>query len=404
VETLKPLNESQLIDVIQSAMTAKTPLEVVGGGSKRAFGRPVAAERLLDLSALSGITLYEPSELVMTAAAATPLAEIVQALDENNQYLAFEPQDMGSILGDGNGSTMGGTIGGVIACNLAGPRRIKSGAARDHILGFKAVSGRGQAFKSGGRVVKNVTGFDLSKLITGSFGTLAAISEVSFKVLPRPQTTRTVLIFGGDAENARRIMSLALNGPFEVSAAAHLPADVAAASIVDLVAAAGRSLTALRLEGPEPSVAHRCRTLQSGLSAETEELDEANSRRFWRQVRDAAFFAAVPDAQIWRLSVPPAAGAGVAAEILDRIDGRAFFDWGGGLLWLAIAPRRDAGASVVRGAIGEGGGHATLIRADVAIRNSLAVFQPQPPALAALTARIKDAFDPEGILNPGRMA
>lgn len=401
METMKPLNESQLVDAIQSAVAAKTPLEVIGGGSKRAFGGPVAAEKVLDLSALCGITLYEPSELVMTAAAATPLAEITRALDENDQYLAFEPQDMGSILGDGSG---GGTIGGVIACNLAGPRRIKSGAARDHILGFKAVSGRGYAFKSGGRVVKNVTGFDLSKLITGSFGTLAAIGEVSFKVLPRPQTTRTLLVAGGDAEDARRIMSLALNGPFEVSGVAHLPADVAAALIVDQAAAAGRSLTALRLEGPEPSVAHRCGKLSEDICTETEELDAASSRRFWRQVRDAAFFAATPEAQIWRLSVPPAAGPGVAAEILGRIDGRVFFDWGGGLLWLAIHPRPDAGASIVRGAIGDSGGHATLIRADVAIRNSLAVFQPQPPALAALTARIKDAFDPEGILNPGRMA
>ncbi len=401
-ETLKPLNESQLVDAIQNALTAKTPLEIIGGGSKRAFGRPVAAGLVLDLSCLSGITLYEPSELVMTAAAATPLAEINRALDENNQYLAFEPQDMGSIL-DGNGSA-GGTIGGTIACNLAGPRRIKSGAARDHILGFKAVSGHGQVFKSGGRVVKNVTGFDLSKLITGSFGTLAAISEISFKVLPRPQKTRTVLVADGDAEDARRIMSLALNGPFEVSGAAHLPADVAAASIVDAIAAAGRSLTALRLEGPEPSVAHRCAKLRDDLSTETEELDEENSRRFWRQVRDAAFFTAVPDAQIWRLSVPPAAAAGVAAGILERIAGRVFFDWGGGLVWLAVDPRDDAGASIVREAIVESGGHATLIRATAAIRNSQPVFQPQPPALAALTARIKDAFDPDDILNPGRMA
>ena len=400
--TLKPENAARLVDAIQSAVAEKTPLEVIGGGSKRAFGGPVAAERRLDLSCLSGISLYEPSELVMTADAATPLAEINRALDENNQYLAFEPRDMGSILG----SAIGGTIGGAIACNLAGPRRIKSGAARDHILGFKAVNGRGEAFKSGGRVVKNVTGFDLSKLITGSFGTLAAISEISFKVLPRPQKTRTVLIFGGDFEDARRAMSLALGGPFEVSAAAHLPADVAATSNVDCVAAAGRSLTALRLEGPEPSVVHRCRTLRSGLSAfgETAELDEAGSRRFWRQVGDAAFFAAVPEAQIWRLSVPPAAGPGVAAEILDSTGGRAFFDWGGGLVWLAVAPREDAWAPVVRGAISEPGGHATLVRAAASIRNSQPVFQPQPPALAALTARIKDAFDPLAILNPGRMA
>ena len=398
METLKPENETRLVEAIKNAADEKTPLEVRGEGSKRAFGKPSAAERLLDLSALSGITLYEPSELVMTAAAATTLAEINEVLDENNQYLAFEPQDMGSILGGGNG-----TIGGAIACNLAGPRRIKSGAARDHILGFKAVNGLGQRFKSGGRVVKNVTGFDLSKLITGSFGTLAAISEVSFKVLPRPQKARTVLVAGASAEDARRIMSLALSGPFEVSGAAHLPANVAAGSVVDSVAAAGRSLTALRMEGPEPSVAHRCRALRGDISNETDELDTAGSRRFWREIRDAAFFAAVPEAQIWRLSVPPAAGPGVAARILNHIEGRAFFDWGGGLIWLAIDPRPDAGASIIRGAIVENGGHATLIRADVAIRNSQPVFQPQPPVLASLTARVKDAFDPLGILNPGRM-
>ncbi len=405
-ETLTPGTAKQVLETVQWAAAEETPLEVMGAGSKRAYGRPSRAAHRLDLKALSGIELYEPMELVLSAGAATPLADIDAALAENRQRLGFEPADRGPLLGTGAGA---GTIGGAVICNLSGPGRIKAGAARDHILGFHAVSGRGGEFKSGGRVVKNVTGFDLSKLMAGSFGTLAVLTDVTVKVVPAPEETRTVLVLGAGDAQAVKAMNEALNSAFEISAAAHLPAAVAADSGVAPVAAAGAAVTALRIEGPEPSVVYRAEALKALLVAygSREELDTAESRAFWRQVRDAGFFAADGagdgQAQVWRLSVPPAEGAAVAARILDAADGRVFYDWGGGLLWLALAPRPDGGHAAVRAAIGDGGGHATLVRADADVRAAVPVFQPQPESLARLTARVKEAFDPQGVLNPGRM-
>ncbi len=258
-------------------------------------------------------------------------------------------------------------------------------------------------------MVRNVSGFDLSKLMAGSFGTLAVMTDVTVKVVPAPEETRTVLVLGAGDAQAVKAMSEALNSAFEISAAAHLPAGVAADSGVAPVAAAGAAVTALRVEGPEPSVVYRAEALKALLAAygSLEELDTGESLAFWRQVRDAGFFAAGGagdgQAQVWRLSVPPAEGAGVAARILDAADGRVFYDWGGGLLWLALAPRPDAGHEAVRGAIGDGGGHATLVRAGTDVRAAVPVFQPQPEPLARLTARVKEAFDPKGVLNPGRM-
>lgn len=382
--TLKTAEHVQ--EAIQNALAGDTPLEVVGAGSKRAFGRPLGEATLLDLSALSGITLYEPEELVMTAGAATPIAEIDAALAENRQQLAFEPADLGPLLG---GAADKGTIGGVIACNLSGPRRFKAGSARDHILGFQAVSGRGDAIKSGGRVVKNVTGFDLSKLMTGSFGTLAAMTEITFKVLPAAETVRTIVITGTSREMALDIMTKALQSPYEVSAAAHLTTPSPS--------------TAIRVEGYGPSVEYRSQALRDLLTGlgDAQVLEDADSRVLWRKVRDASLFEAGTGNQIWRLSVAPSRCMEIAETLERTLDGNVYFDWGGGLLWLEIAPRPDAAHLEVRAAIDDG--HATLVRAAEEVRARVPVFHPQPPALAALNKRIKESFDPKGILNPGRM-
>ena len=401
-ETLKPGTPEQVAEAVRWAAGADTALEVLAAGSKRSFGRPVEAGHHLDLGAFTGIGLYEAEELVLAAGAATPLAEIEAALAEKQQRLEFEPPDLGPLLGGRAGR---GTIGGAIACNLAGPRRIKAGAARDHVLGFHAVSGRGETFKSGGRVVKNVTGFDLSKLMAGSFGTLAAMTEVTVKVLPAAEETCTVLVLGAGDAAAIEAMSAALGASCDVSGAAHLPASVAAASGVSRVAGAGETVTALRLEGPAPSVKVRSRTLGDlvkGYGA-LDELGSADSARLWREVGDVAFFAGDGEDPVWRISVPPAAGARVAADIENEIEGKVFYDWGGGLLWLALGPADDANHETVRGAIVEHGGHATLVRAAAEVRTRVPVFEPQPAPLAALTKRVKESFDPLRVLNPGRM-
>jgi glycolate oxidase FAD binding subunit len=293
----------------------------------------------------------------------------------------------------------------VVAGNLAGPRRIKSGAARDHFLGFHAVSGRGEAFKSGGRVMKNVTGYDMAKLMAGSWGTLAVLSDVTLKVLPAAEKTRTVLVLGLDPARGVAAMTAGLTGPHDVSGAAHLPADLARLSRVSYVQGAGKAVTALRLEGPPASVQHRCAELTKELAAfgAVEELHSVNSAVLWREIRDVAFLVEPRERAVWRLSVPPQNGAGVAAAISRGVDALWYADWGGGLVWVSVAKDvADAGATAIRSAVGQAG-HATLYRAPADLRALVPVFQPQAPALAQLTERVKDSFDPERILNPGRM-
>ncbi len=401
-ENLKPDTVDQALDALQWAVAEGRSFDVFGHHTKRGYGRPDGASDNLDMSALSGIDLYEPAELVMSARAATPLADIEATLAEQRQRLAFEAPNWGPLFGGTPDD--GGTIGGVFVCNMAGPRRIQAGSARDHILGFHALSGRGEHFKSGGRVVKNVTGFDLSKLMAGSFGTLAVMCDVTFKVLPIPEKARTVLVLGDDTDVAIAALTMALQSPFDVSAAAHVPAALAAASAVSYVSGAGCGVTAIRVEGPGPSVDFRCDALRTMLAefGETEELHSTNSASLWREIRDVSYFVGNED-QVWRLSVPPSEGPGVARRLIEDTGGRAFFDWGGGLIWLAMDARPDAAHESVRAAIGGGGGHATLIRASADVRAAVPVFQPQPGPLATLAARVKDSFDPQRVLNPGRM-
>jgi glycolate oxidase FAD binding subunit len=399
---LRPTTADELLAAVKDALADATPLEILGRGTKRDLGRPFQAGRRLETSALTGVTLYEPGELVMSARAGTPMAEIEALLRENRQELAFEPPDLGKLLG---GEMNAQTIGGVIAGNLAGPRRIKAGAARDHFLGFHGVSGRGEIFKSGGRVMKNVTGYDLSKLMAGSWGTLAVLSDVTVKVLPAAEKTRSVLVLGLTPDDAVKAMTAGLQSAHDVSGAAHLPASLATHSTVTYVSGASASVTALRLEGTPGSVEWRCAELtkqMAGFGA-VEELHSMNSAKLWRELRDAAFLVAPRDRPVWRLSVPPQAGARAVAAVARAIDATWFMDWGGGLIWLSVSPGgADAGASVVREAVGDAG-HATLYRAPADLRAQVPVFQPQAPALAALTARVKDSFDPQRILNPGRM-
>jgi glycolate oxidase FAD binding subunit len=394
----RPQTLEQLRDAVAAAVADTATLEVLGGGTKRGFGRPVQAARVLDLSALAGVRSYEPAELVLTAGAGTPLAEIEALLAGKGQMLGFEPPHLGALYGTGNA----GTLGGAIAANLAGPRRIRLGAARDHFLGAVSVSGRGEVFKAGGKVVKNVTGYDLCKLLAGSFGTLAALEEVTVKVLPAPARQRTALLFGLGPEEAVSVMAQALNSPHEVSGAAYLPAAAAQRSSVDYVRRAGTSVTAFRLEGTPRSSETRCKALCGQLShlAAIEELHTMNSIKHWQEIRDVA--PLLPDAAkaIWRVSVPPSAGAAVVAAVSAEF----VLDWGGGLIWLATDLAGDAGTTAIRAAVrAAGGGHATLVRAPLPVRAAVPVFEPPEAALAALSARVKEQFDPRGVLNPGRI-
>ena len=415
---LRPEATDQVHDVVKWVAAEGTPVEVVGTGTKRGLGRPTDTGAMVDLSRLSGILLYEPEELVVSALPGTPIAELEAVLAEKGQHLAFEPPDFSALLADPKaangarprGGTRGGTLGGVVACNLSGPRRLHAGAVRDHVLGLSGVSGRGDAYKTGGRVFKNVTGYDLSKLMTGSYGTLSVLTQITLKAPPRPDTTRTVCLLGLSVSDGVAALTAALQTPFEVSGAAYLPPVAAARSAVGAIA--GAAVTAIRLEGIAASVAYRSEQVRARLkdagAAGMTELDDPESRTLWQEIRDVAPLLPA-DGVVWRLSLAPAAAPTVITALAELPVAAHVVDWGGGLVWLALTADagslgEDAGAASVRAAVAESGdGHATLVRASAPVRARVPVFQPQEPALAALTARVKDSFDPRRVLNPGRL-
>ena len=392
---LRPVDEAGVVEAVRWAMETGSPLDVRGHGSKAGLGRATQTRATLDMSRLSGVTLYEPEELVLSARAGTPIAEIEELLAANGQEMQFEPMDYGPLHGGERGR---GTIGGVIACNLSGPRRLKAGAARDHVLGVRVVTGRGEAIKSGGRVVKNVTGYDLSKGVTGAYGTLGVLTEVTIKVLPKAESETTLVLRGLDAEGATAAMASAMGSSAEVSGAAFLPDD-----LIERVGggiSGSASAVLLRVEGFPTSIAYRTETLETLLGGKIERIEGEASHALWRGVRDAAPFADETMQPVWRVSVAPTQGWHVARALKDVAD--SFLDWQGGLVWLRM--KGDAEASRLRKTVAKcGGGHATLVRADTATRASVPVFEPQSAPLATLSARLKTQFDPQGILNPGRM-
>lgn len=399
--TFTPTTSDEVLSTVVWAVAQESPLEILGHGSKRGIGRPLQTEHTLDLSKLAGVTLYEPAELVLSAKAGTPLAEIERLLAENGQQLAFEPMDYGPVLGGEPGK---GTIGGVLGANLSGPRRLKAGAARDHILGINVVSGRGEAFKSGGRVVKNVTGYDMSKLMANSWGTLAVFTDVTFKVLPAAETEVTLAIRGLLDDAAAEAMAMAVGSSAEVSSAAHLP-ERFAARVAD-GALGSDAATLLRVEGFGPSVTYRIAALKAllGHAGPLQEIAGEASQVIWRDVRDARPFADGSEKPVWRVSVTPSQGHRMVMALRMQAAVSAIYDWQGGLVWLRME-EGDPQAALLRGLLRKhGGGHATLVRAAPAHRAALPVFEPQAPALAALSQRLKQEFDPRNILNPGRMA
>jgi glycolate oxidase FAD binding subunit len=389
VQRIDITTPSEVVEVVRAAVDSGKPLAIEGSGSKSGYGRPVDADATLSLNGLSGIRDYQPDELVLTAWAGTPLSEIVAALTEKRQHLAFEPALSNALLG-------GGTIGGIIATNLAGPRRPTAGAARDHFLGFTAVNGLGEEFKAGGKVVKNVTGYDLPKLLAGSMGTLAVLLEVTVKVLPAPEKQRTVIVPVADAATGHRCLIAASQEAFEVDGAAVLPAEVAARSDVDLVRAPGGMLAALRLTGSPVSVADRCAALRASIALPSEELHTARSVALWKEIGDVA--PLVSGDAVWRVSVPSAAGARVAAELAQ---GDWLMDWGGGRMWLTRRDPSAEDAARVRKIVAAVGGHATLVHGPESLRRAIDVFAMEAPA--ALVKRVKASFDPHCIFNPGRM-
>ncbi|MBL8553651.1 MAG: FAD-binding protein [Phenylobacterium sp.] len=381
LKTLKPASPDEVQEIVAEAGAAARSVAVIGSGTKRSIGGMDRVDALLSTARLDRIVDYAPDELTLTAQPGVQIADLERLVAGKGQMLAFEPPKWTRLLGVRGEPT----LGGVLSANLSGPRRIRVGAARDHFLGFEAVSGRGEAFKAGGRVVKNVTGYDLMKLIAGSWGTLAVLTQATIKVLPAPRTETTLLLFGLPDVRASEVMTTALNGPYEVSGAAHLPSFAARARPLK----AEMPVTALRLEGFEASVAARAEALYGVLRSfgRIDELSAAHSGDFWAQIREVEAFAGDPR-PLWRLSLPPASGW----KGPHGLPGDALYDWGGGQAWLLS----DEPATKVRGVVRGLGGHALRLRGGEA-------FGPRTGALGELEARVKAAFDPLGVLNPGRM-
>jgi glycolate oxidase FAD binding subunit len=398
---IRPVDERECSRVLAEATATHTPVAVLGSGSKQQIGRPMHTATSVSTRGLRGITLYEPSEMVMSARAGTPLEQVEEALAGRGQMLAFEPVELAPLTG---GEPHQATIAGVFATNMAGARRIKVGAARDHLLGVRAVNGRGEIFKSGGRVMKNVTGYDLCRGLSGSWGTLAVMCEVTFRVMPVPEDTCTLVLLGLPEEIAIEVLCAAMATPFEVSGAVHLQPALVARLWHEGLRRQGQALTALRLENFAKSTAYRGARLKEHLKAygEIHELDRENSSAFWDELRQLSVLQG-SDAQLWRISTSPGAGPKVVAAISAYMECRAFYDWSGGLVWAEVLPTTDAGAADIRRVIATHGGHATLIRAEADVRSAVEVFQPLETGLQKLSRKLKAAFDPAGILNPGRM-
>ncbi len=398
---MRPVDEREFSRLLAEATATSTPVALAGAGTKASVGRPINATTQLSTRALRGITLYEPNEMVMSARSGTSLAQIEDALSARRQMLAFEPIGLGGL---GGGEATDATIGGIFATNLSGARRIRAGAARDHLLGVRAVSGSGEVFKSGGRVMKNVTGLDLCRGLAGSWGTLAVMCEVTFKVQPVPEETATLILLGLPDEIAVEVLCEAMTTPYEVSGAVHLQPSVVARLWHDGLRAQGQAVTALRLENFAKSVAYRKARLREHLKAygDIHDLDTENSHAFWGELRQLSVLRD-SDAPVWRISTAPTEGPKVVAAISAYMRCRAFYDWSGGLVWAEVLPTTDAGAADIRRVMATHGGHATLIRAEPQVRAAVEVFQPLEAGLERLSRRLKATFDPAGILNPGRM-
>ncbi|MCF6327838.1 MAG: FAD-binding protein, partial [Devosiaceae bacterium] len=376
-----------------------TPLRIIGGGTREGLGRPVNADKTLSLAKHSGITLYEPGALTIIAKAGTPIVEIEQVLAKENQRLAFEPMDHRSLFGTKGTPTIGGIVGG----NISGPRRIIGGACRDSLIGVRFINGDGAIIKNGGRVMKNVTGLDLVKLMAGSYGTLGVMSEVSFKVLPANEREATLAIFGLDLEAGIKVLSSALGSPFEVTGATFLPEGKT------------HSRTLLRVEGFDTQVTYRLERLKDlctknidGSKYDIEIIEGREHVSLWRSVRDVEHFAGTDDL-VLKLHIKPGDAPAISGSISAVINEKAgsklrnklLFDWGGGLIWVGISDPENV--YVIRSIVEDFGGFGMLVRAPEQVRKQISPFHPEHERIAEISECIRKKFDPKGILNPGRM-
>jgi glycolate oxidase FAD binding subunit len=396
---LKPDKEEAIAEIIKHCYKKNIPLEICGSGSKKNIGRNFQSQKILDISNYSGIIKYEPEELYIKVKSGTSIKEIKEALEKKNQHLAFEPTDFGPLF---EGQTNEGTIGGVIACNFAGPRRFKVGSARDHVLGFKGVNGKGEIIKSGGTVVKNVTGYDLSKVITGSFGTLSVFTEISIKVLPKPDLTKTLIISNLHLKKGLEHLSAALSSSCDPSGAVFYPEFFQNKFTFNDLTTKG-PITAIRIEGSKLSIDERIKKLINELTVDKKEisiLDPDQSNIFWEKTRSLNVFANLTN-NLLRIVVP-------GSEAFDLINKlkiyhvKYFIDWGGNLVWAQLDQLNSSILKEIKTIVKILGGYLTVIKVDESLKSSIDIFTIDDVKYK-ICEKIKKSFDPKRILNPGKM-
>jgi len=385
-------SESEVIDAVLSARARRSTLEIVGCGTKRSFGRPVRTDDVLDVSAISGIVSYEPDELVVTVKAATTIVEIEELLAQRSQRLGFDPADWGLMFG---GPAHAATIAGVLSADACGSARVRFGAARDHLLGYRAINGLAESYKAGGHVVKNVTGFDLPKLMCGAMGTLGVLTEVTLRLVPRPALNITLIARDIAPDEGLNVLRRAWTSAFGPTGLAYLPGTMTAAFPEFGAIGAGAAL--IRVEGARVPLDEKVAGIRA--LAPCVILEETDGEEMFRAIGNGRPFVG-KDMDVWRVFLPPQAAAHCVEEINLTV---WLADWAGGVLWIATAPEDDSAAQRIRGIASAHGGRATLLRAGAAVRRDNPVFQPEAPLLAALSRSVKAAFDPLGIFNPGRM-
>jgi glycolate oxidase FAD binding subunit len=391
-------SEAEIADAVLAALDDQSPFEIVSSGSKRDFGRPVSAERILDVSALKGLITYEPEELVVRAYAATPLKEIEAALAEKKQMLGFEPADFSALFG---GVTGRATLAGTVTTNACGARRVKAGAVRDHVIGCRFVNGSGEIIKAGGNVIKNVTGFDVPKLMCGAFGTLGVLTELTLRVVPLPARTMSFALSMSSDEAGLRALRQAASLPVDPTGLVYLPEAAFKASVAGRAAsfAGAAGVSVIRLEGATTALTEKLTILhQTFTGFDSVTLNDAVTAGLFREISSGGLFVNRAT-DIWRLCVPSSA----AREAVEQSGAEFWYaDWAGGLLWLGLSGDEDT-ATRLRAITARLGGHATLMRASAEARERLSVFEPEPPTRAGLTRTVKAAFDPHRLLNRDRM-
>ena len=395
----KPNTREKIIEIIKNCYKKNIPLEINGLQSKKKIGRNFQSEKTLDLSNYSGIIEYKPEELYIKVKSGTPIKEIISALDKNNQQLAFEPNDFGFIF---SGNSNEGSIGGVISSNFSGPRRFKSGSARDHLLGFQGINGKGETIKSGGTVVKNVTGYDLCKLLSGSFGTLTVLTELSIKVLPKPESNKTLIINNPHVQKALEYFDIALSSSADPSGGVFYPEFFRKNFTFNDLTQEG-ALIGLRVEGPSNSVEHRIKKLCKELNVMNNEfsiLDQEQSNIFWEKTRKLQVFTSLQESLL-RVVVPVSETFEVIQK-LKKYKINYFLDWGGSLIWLQIEEINTKILKEIKEIIKKAAGYLTVIKVEEDMKATIDIFTVDPIKYK-ISEKIKKSFDPKRILNPGKM-